>query len=585
MPPTSRFTVIASLSLWIPGLILTPSAQAMRSTQTSQSVKSPILIAQEFPDGPPPNDFPAETPPNDLPTDFPTETPPLEPLPENNLPPLSQTDPPPVFRPTIPAQPQIPANLPDCVADCPLSLPPINSRPGLNLRNPRFTPLLVIDPRVRGGVFQDIALQETRYADEFTTYLGLNSQAFPKPEISETQEILGLVAEATGIKPAIIYVAFVPPSAESLGASDLTHNKSFATEPGNLTQRPDQPEDLLELIVVTPSGPPIRRTVSATRAQVLRVAGQLRSEVTNRSRTRSQTYLPPAQQLYGWLVEPLEDILTEAEIGNLAFVMAPGLRSLPVATLHDGEQFLIERYSVGLMPSINLTDLRYVDVRNTEVLAMGASNFTDQPELPAVPLELSTIADQLWPGDFLINETFTPDVLIASRQQKPYGIVHLATHGEFKSGSVDNSYIQFWDRRLGIDQVRALRLNHPPVELMVLSACRTALGNEEAELGFAGLAVQAGVKTALASLWKVDDVGTAGLMTQFYASLRQEPIKAEALRQAQLAMLKGEIQIQGNRLLWAGGEIVLPPNLSQVSRTEFSHPFFWAAFTVIGSPW
>ena len=88
------------------------------------------------------------------------------------------------------------------------------------------------------------------------------------------------------------------------------------------------------------------------------------------------------------------------------------------------------------MPSVSLTDLRYVDVRNTEVLAMGASVFDDQPALPAVPIELNTIADQLWPGDFVINETFTPDALIASRARKPYGILHLATHGEFKAGAI-----------------------------------------------------------------------------------------------------------------------------------------------------
>ncbi|MEM9165247.1 MAG: CHAT domain-containing protein, partial [Cyanobacteria bacterium P01_F01_bin.4] len=198
---------------------------------------------------------------------------------------------------------------------------------------------------------------------------------------------------------------------------------------------------------------------------------------------------------------------------------------------------------------------------------------------------LTTITEQLWPGDFLLNETFTPDLLISSRQRKPYGIVHLATHGEFQAGSVDNSYIQFWDQRLGVDQLRALQLNSPPVELMVLSACRTALGNEEAELGFAGLAVQTGVKTALASLWKVDDIGTAGLMTQFYSSLREEPIKAEALRQAQLAMLRGDIRIQSERLVWSGGEIMLPPELVNSTGDDFIHPYFWASFTVIGSPW
>ena len=120
---------------------------------------------------------------------------------------------------------------------------------------------------------------------------------------------------------------------------------------------------------------------------------------------------------------------------------------------------------------------------------------------------------------------------------------------------------------------------------MVLSACRTALGNEDAELGFAGLAIQAGVKTAIASLWKVDDVGTAGLMTQFYTSLQTEPIKAEALRQAQLAMIRGDIQVENGQLLWSGGALPLPDDLAQIDSSLFSHPYFWASFTTIGSPW
>ncbi|MEM8805055.1 MAG: CHAT domain-containing protein [Cyanobacteria bacterium P01_G01_bin.38] len=472
--------------------------------------------------------------------------------------------------PETPETPETPTENPDipgCVADCVNSLPE-PPRPELEVfidEDP--TPPLIVE---RGGdIITAINDLETDYTQSFQNYLGLTGEPFPNPELPRTQEELQLVAENTGIKPAILYVSFVPQSLEISSAQ---------------TKQIAQPSDLLELILVTPDSPPVRKTLPVTQAQVIKVADQLRREVSNRSRLRSRTYLRPAQQLHKWFIDPIKTDLTEQEIGNIAFVMAPGLRSLPVSVLHDGTDFLIEHYSVGLMPSIALSDLRYVDVRDSEVLAMGASSFTDQPALPAVPIELTTITEQLWPGDFLLNETFTPDLLIANRERKPYGIVHLATHGEFQAGSVDNSYIQFWDQRLGVDQLRALRLNSPPVELMVLSACRTALGNEEAELGFAGLAVQSGVKTALASLWKVDDVGTAGLMTQFYSSLREEPIKAEALRQAQLAMLRGDIQIKNERLVWSGGEIALPSELFN-SAGDFVHPYFWASFTVIGSPW
>ncbi|MEO0759818.1 MAG: CHAT domain-containing protein [Cyanobacteria bacterium J06648_16] len=476
-----------------------------------------------------------------------------------------------------------------CVADCVGQLRATDTPAALSLNLP---PLLAIAGGDR-ALPEQIIQRESSYTREYAGHLGLNQDRFPPPQLPKVQESLALVAEATGIKPAIIYVSFVPTTTEELDDApldqaqqvDQAQQKADPWFPNGPAARAAQPDDQLELILVTADSPPLRKTLSATHAQVQQTSERLRREVANPSRIGSQTYLSAAQQLHKWMIAPLEDDLARQEIGNLAFVMSPGLRSLPVSALHDGDSFLIERYSAGLVPSVSLTDLRYVDVRNSEVLAMGASSFDDQPELPAVPIELSTIAERLWPGDFLINETFTPDLLISRRQQKPYGIVHLATHGEFSPGSIAASYIQFWDGRLGIDQVRSLQLNNPPVELMVLSACRTALGNEEAELGFAGLAVQSGVKTALASLWKVDDVGTAGLMTQFYTSLREEPIKAEALRQAQLAMLKGDISVKDGSLVWSGGEIVLPPELLELSPDVFEHPFFWSAFTVIGSPW
>ncbi len=162
----------------------------------------------------------------------------------------------------------------------------------------------------------------------------------------------------------------------------------------------------------------------------------------------------------------------------------------------------------------------------------------------------------------------------------------MATHGEFHPGGAENSYIQFWDQKLGMDRLRQLRLHSPQVELLVLSACTTAVGDEDAELGFAGLAVQAGVKSALASLWYVSDTATLGLMTEFYRQLLAGPVKAEALREAQLAMLRGELHLKDG-YLYRGGEqpVLLPDELAGGGNRDLSHPYYWAAFTMIGSPW
>jgi CHAT domain-containing protein len=119
--------------------------------------------------------------------------------------------------------------------------------------------------------------------------------------------------------------------------------------------------------------------------------------------------------------------------------------------------------------------------------------------------------------------------------------------------------------------------------MLVLSACYMAVGNEETELGFAGLAARTGVKSAVASLWAVSDEGTLGLMTEFYNQLKTAPIKAEAFRQAQIAMLKGQVYLENGKLRWLGGEVPVPPELTK--NQKLSHPYYWSAFTMIGNPW
>ena len=447
-------------------------------------------------------------------------------------------------------------------------------------------------------VLSPIAETEAAFTNEYEEYWGLTET--PIITLAQAQRTLQRIEQAAGVKPALIYAVFVPGNvAEDDGGRGEVETRKrrgsqreaqrFAEGFGgldviSLAQEVWEDGAQLELILVTAEGEPIRFVVpGATRKRVMEMVQGFRRAVTDTRIPRP--YLPSAQQLYQWLIAPLEEELQDREINNLAFIMDQGLRSLPVAALHDGNGFIVERYSIGFMPSLSLTDTRYVDVSDLQVLAMGASEFTDQNPLPAVPVELSAIADKLWQGESFLNSAFTPANLKAARADQPFGIVHLATHGEFKPGKPENSYIQFWNTRLSLDQIRQLGLHNPPVELMVLSACRTALGNEEAELGFTGLAVQAGVKSALGSLWYVSDEGTLGLMTTFYPNLKQVPIKAEALRQTQLAMIQGQVKIEDGQLITPNGTITLPEELAGIEDKEFTHPYFWSAFTLVGSPW
>ncbi len=427
---------------------------------------------------------------------------------------------------------------------------------------------------------------EEAQAQYFSSQLGLDLYG-KTPSIDEIAAALHEIYLLTGKKAIIHYVfalkneletlTIFPKSRTSAGLNrQLTASKTLVNL-GPIAQA-DQ------------SSPAIRKSTLVSREELEKTLDSFRDEITNPRKISRTTYLKPAQQLYEWIVAPIESELQENKIDNLVFAMDSGLRSTPVAAMHDGKQFLIEKYGVSLIPSFGLTDSRYRDVRNLKILAMGASDFTDQNDLPAVPLELAEILRGSWQGEKFLNEQFTVENFIEQNKQQDFAIIHLATHGEFQSGDISNSYIQFWNRKLNMNELRKLAeelgwnsASSQPVELMVLSACRTALGDEKAELGFAGLAVQAGVKSALASLWYVSDAGSLALMNEFYQHLNMTANKAEALRQAQLAMIRGKVQVEQGQLRGSDQEPLPLPDKLAISNVNFSHPYFWSSFILIGN--
>ncbi|MBE9128132.1 CHAT domain-containing protein, partial [Coleofasciculus sp. LEGE 07081] len=469
--------------------------------------------------------------------------------------------------------------------DEPVNPPPPNpSTPNQPTPNPSINPsdLTVSQQSNQSAIQKDesrVIEIDNLFSRDYEDYFGLAKTS--GITLEQAREILRKTETATGVKTAVIYAVFAPRTISAV-PENSQGLEAISDNTGLLRALTRQPSDRLELILISAEGKPIRKSVDVTRAEVMKMAVQFRQTVTNFR--NNQDYLPPAYQMYRWLVQPLEADLKALKINHLAFVMDTGLRSLPIAALYDGGNFIIERYSVGLMPSLSLTDTRYHDVRNNSVLAMGASKFYDRNPLPAVPVELSVIANQLWQGQSFLNESFTLANLKQARQQEAFGIIHLATHAEFRPGKPSNSYIQLWDTQLGLDQMWRLDWHKPSVDLLVLSACRTALGDEESELGFTGLAVQAGVKSALGSLWYVSDEGTLGLMTAFYEQLKKSPIKAEAVRQAQLALLKGEVRQEGDVLITPNSRISLPSDFPRQIQ-NFRHPYYWSAFTLIGNPW
>ena len=458
----------------------------------------------------------------------------------------------------------------------------------INTFESRALPTDPLTSPLDGDADSTITRLEEGFSDSYTNHLGLDD--VPSITLEQAQNTLRNIENITGVRSGLVYVFFKPTEAETKEDGTIWQfNPEQVNSKTNIEQLlPDgqesKPTDQLEIVLVTSSGDLIRQSVEgATREEVTKLVNRFRRNITNVNRPTA--YRKPAQELYGKLIRPIEDEIQGKGLNNISFIMDVGLRSLPVAALHDGEQFFIEKYSLGFMPSLSLTDPNYQDLRKTSVLAMGASKFTEKSDLPAVTVELSNIVTRFGSVTTFQEEEFTINNLLTAREQDPFGIIHLATHAEFESGRPENSYIHMGNEKLSLDQLKTLQLNNPQVDLLVLSACRTALGDEEAELGFAGSAAIAGVKSVLGSLWSVHDEGTLGLMSTFYEQLHKVPVKAQALQEAQLAMLRGEVKLEDGKLIIQDSTIELPEQFSELGDLELTHPYYWSGFTMVGNPW
>ena len=404
------------------------------------------------------------------------------------------------------------------------------------------------------------------------------------PSVKDISQRLAQLAEQTGKKTAFINI--------SLQSNQL---ESFVVLPEQVQANADgsvvASTNLNAINTNQAQASTVRKTVKNTsRKDLIATATQFREEISDVRNLNQSNYKSSAKELYDVLIKPIEEDLEANDIDVLVFSMDSGLRLLPIAALHDGEQFLIEKYAMGMVPSFGLTDTRYVSPEQSSILAMGASEFEEQAALPTMPIELETIISNPRRGESFLNEQFTiPNFIAQNSKEAPFSIVHLGTHAEFNAGDLNNSYIQFYDEKLKIPQLQELSnqlgwsTNATPIELLVLSACETAIGDREAELGFAGLAVQAGVKSALASLWYVSDLGTLALMGEFYDQLGDTLIKAEALRQTQLEMLQGNVKIDNRQVKLSNGvDLPLPKDFPD-GTLSLDHPYFWSSFTLIGN--
>ncbi|UKO97206.1 CHAT domain-containing protein [Nostoc sp. UHCC 0870] len=280
------------------------------------------------------------------------------------------------------------------------------------------------------------------------------------------------------------------------------------------------------------------------------------------------TYNPQqAQKLYNWIIRPFINDLESLQIKTLVFIQDGILRSVPMAALHDGEKFLVEKYAIATTPSLNVTNLQTSRQKKARALAVGLTKdaIIDGRRFHAlknVRAEINQVKMQIPGSKQLLDEDFTRDRLQSELSQNFYPIIHIATHGQFGELPNDTFLVTGDNQKLTISELdrilRSIYNYYKYIDLLVLTACETAIGNDRAALGLAGVAVQAGVKTALASLWSINDASTVKLVTKFYEAWYHSGVsKAEALRIAQRSLI--------------------------ASDGVSSHPAYWAAFILVGN--
>ncbi|HEY9849979.1 MAG TPA: CHAT domain-containing protein [Leptolyngbyaceae cyanobacterium] len=347
-------------------------------------------------------------------------------------------------------------------------------------------------------------------------------------------------------------------------------------------------EDRLELILVTPYSPPIRRTVAVKREELNQAIVAARAAITDRTSNPKTA----ANQLYNLLIKPIENDLAQADAKTIIYAPDGQLRYIPLAALYDGKQWLVERFRINNITAASLTDFHTKPQGKLQVLAgaftqgnysfqVGEQNFSFSG-LPFAGREVENLA-AIVPGTTKrLNNEFNKDIILLMND---YSVVHLATHAEFVVGQPEDSFILFGNGdRATLRDVENWSL--PKVDLIVLSACRTAvggMGNGQEILGFGYQMQRTGARAAIASLWSVDDGGTQALMDAFYAVLTKGNVtKAEALRQGQVALITGNYATIGQPrgiAVEQRNHSSLPPPVSN----QLSHPYYWAPFILIGN--
>ena len=344
-------------------------------------------------------------------------------------------------------------------------------------------------------------------------------------------------------------------------------------------------DDRLEIVILTNDRPPIHKPVPISRKQLETEVTSFRNQLQNRSRLIKE----PAQKLYQSFIQPIEAELKASGVDTIVYAPDDIMRYVPLAALHDGKQWLAERYQINYLTALALTPLEPDPNKTPKVLAAALTEAhqikvlgqtVTFPALQFTQPEIETLAKTIPNTTSLINQSFSRQNLTTGIPN--HTILHLATHGMFVPNSPDQSIIVMGDgSTISLREIEQ-QWKLPNVSLVVLSACETAiggkLGNGIEILGFGYQMQRIGSRASISSLWTIDDGGTQGFMNTFYTGLKQGKTPAFAIQQTQKDFIQGKItqkdieQLRGAVRYVKGG---IP--------TDLTHPFYWAPFILVGN--
>ena len=377
------------------------------------------------------------------------------------------------------------------------------------------------------------------------------------------------VFKRSAYNPAVLHLRYTPASGE-------TTNKKFNA--------------FIDFTLIGSDSVPLGRRIDLNSQRFKQLLGRLYSSLSRQEVIDISDSVSPSRQLFDILIAPILPLLSQQNITTLLISADRGLQAIPFSALSDGDKFFGDRFAFSLTPSLVLTNFEDLDqLTGTKLLALGASQFDGLSPLPLVPQELDGIMIK-GPKEKFLNNSFTPSTFLEEASDPIYSNVHVATHADFDPGGPTRSQIHSGTGPIAFDQLIKLRRSRKgvPLELIVFSACRTALGDSESELGFAGLALQAGAKSAIGTLWYVDDVVTSAYFVQMYRYLSQGIPKAEVMQLTRQAVIRGLVRLDGNRVVGADG-IDLLTGLSENQQRRvangINHPFYWSGIQLMGTPW